>query len=387
MTDELHVVHVINRLSPSGGAEVSLLQSLPHLRAAGIRSTVVTVHPHDRGSRVDEARSSGADVICLDAPGLLSATARFMRLLPGLQADLVHTTLFDAGVVGRVAARMRGVPAVISVVNAAYAATVGRASGGRLAGVVVKQVDRQLTRHATIGVHALSHFSASAAEETLGADPHRITVVPRGRDRAALGHPSPERRASARAALELDDTQPVVLSVGRQEGQKAHHLLVQAFTTVVAKHPRAVLVLAGRPGANTSRIESCITQADLPEGSVRVLGRRDDVGDLLCAADVFALPSLSEGLGGVVIEAMAMEAAVASFALPAVVEVLGDSGVVVPPGDVVALGDAVLSLIDDPVRRRRLVATALSRFEDNYRIETVAARMADWYRSLSHAGR
>jgi glycosyltransferase involved in cell wall biosynthesis len=383
VTHDVHVVHVINRLSPTGGAEVSLVQLLPHLGHAGICNTVVTVLRHTSGSRVSEVRSSGTEVVCLDAPGPVGATARLADILPDLRPDLVHTTLFDAGLAGRVAARVRGIPAVTSVVNTVYAPDVGAPYGHPLKRRVVELVDRQLAQHATAAVHALTDFAASAAQAELGVNPRSITVIPRGRDRAVLGAPSPQRRAAARRALGLDAGQPVVLAVGRQERQKAQDLLIEAFSDVLEKHRDAALLIAGRRGANSSRVEDAVARAGFPDGSVRILGPRDDVPDLLCAADVFALPSMWEGLGGVVLEAMAMDVPVVSFSLPPVLEVLGGAGVTVPRADVAGLAEAIIALLDDPERRLRLAGAARERFEEHYRIEVVARRMADWYRSLA----
>ena len=97
----------------------------------------------------------------------------------------------------------------------------------------------------------------------------------------------------------------MVINVGRQEHQKGQVLLVEAFSQVLANHPGALLLIVGRPGAATKAIETAIADAGLG-GSVRLLGPRSDVADLLCAADVFAMSSLFEGLGGVVLEAMAL---------------------------------------------------------------------------------
>src|SRR5690242_6224945 len=110
----------------------------------------------------------------------------------------------------------------------------------------------------------------------------RIDVIPRGRDPLALGIRSDDRRGAARAALGVADAVPLVVAVGRQEYQKGFDVLLDAFGSVRRTFPRARLVIAGRAGNATPRLRTHDGEG------VELLGHRDDVAELLCAADVFA---------------------------------------------------------------------------------------------------
>jgi glycosyltransferase involved in cell wall biosynthesis len=151
---------------------------------------------------------------------------------------------------------------------------------------------------------------------------------------------------------------------------------------VARRHPDAVLVQAGRAGTSTARVTETIARCGLQE-RVLLLGRRPDVPDLLSAADAFVFTSSYEGLGGAVVEAMAMQTPVAAFAIPPVVESTGGAAVLVPPGDAARLGSALADLLDDPDSRVRLASAARDRFESTYAMPVVMDRMVAMYRRVA----
>ncbi|MGN6242379.1 MAG: glycosyltransferase [Motilibacteraceae bacterium] len=383
-----HVVHVINRLERNGGAETSLAQVLPHLQRAGIRNTVLTLRPHHRGSRVAELRAAGVEVVELEAPSLRQALVPVRRALAALGPDLVHATLFDATVTSLPAARTLGVPAVCSIVNAMHSpeAAVREKRGWVRLGL--RAIDAVLLRTCAHQVHAITGFAAESAMEQLGLSRQRLVVIPRGRDRAVLGEPGEERRARVRRALGMGLDTELILTVGRQEPQKAQHLLVHAFTRLAVHRPRATLLIAGRDGSNSSRIRAAIHESGAAD-RIHLLGARDDVPDLLAAADVFAFPSLSEGLGGSVLEAMALRVPIVSSDLPPIAEVTAGTATLVPAGSVELLNGGLAQVLGDPGAASCRAQQAYDRFEQEYRIERVAARTAEWYRRVlaAHPGR
>ena len=117
--------------------------------------------------------------------------------------------------------------------------------------------------------------------------------------------------------------------------------------------------------------------------SVRLLGHRDDVPDLLAACDVFAFPSLYEGLGSVLIEAMALEAPIVASDAPAIAEVLegGVVGRVVPRGDSSAFACALLDFAHSPQTRASYAAIGRQRFENSYELSAIADRTLEMYRT------
>jgi glycosyltransferase involved in cell wall biosynthesis len=104
------------------------------------------------------------------------------------------------------------------------------------------------------------------------------------------------------------------------------------------------------------------------------------VAELLCAADVFVVPSRWEGFGSVLLEAMALEAPIVASDLPAVREVVGDDAPLVPPDRPDALAAAVTATLADPDGAARRAARARERFLATFTIDRVADGMAGFYR-------
>jgi glycosyltransferase involved in cell wall biosynthesis len=302
-------------------------------------------------------------------------------LLRDLRPDVLHSTIWEADLVARLAGTGSGVMRVVSLVNTPYAPEAFAAARSPRRLEAYRRFEGLLARHSTDAFHALTETVADAAVRTLGVDRGRIRVVPRGRDRRVLGEPSSQRRAAVRARVGLPPDAEVLLNLARHEPQKGLVHLVRAFAEVAAARPRAVLLQAGREGSATPEVHAEVERLGLAS-RMRLLGRRTDVGDLLAAADVFAFSSLWEGLGGSVLEAMAMEVPVAAFRVPAVCEVLGGHGLVSAIGEDSGLAANVAHLLDDSQHARAIAAAARARFEDHYTIEAVATQMAHFYRHL-----
>lgn len=375
----MRVLLIINSLLGSG-AEVSLRLLQQPLRDRGIR-----VHFATFTAEGVDAQDATVDVLSETHPGRREAIARVRAALARHRPDLVHTTLFESDLAGRIAARLEGVPVVTSLVSTPYAETaVVNEPVSPLKLRAAQLVDRVLAHHATAAFHAISQTVADSAVRDLRIPPEKITVVPRGRDPAQLGEPTVERRALARHTLGIDRHVPLILAVGREEPQKNHTTLVEAFARVRKRFPEAVLTIAGRTGRASSEIGAAIQYCRLPPEAIRRLGRRQDVTDLLTAADVFAFPSLWEGLGGSAIEAMALQTPIVAGDVPALRELLadGECGLLADPTDPVVLADAIDHTLADPEAAHCRAVRARRRFEANYTLEASAEGMAAFYRSV-----
>jgi glycosyltransferase involved in cell wall biosynthesis len=215
----------------------------------------------------------------------------------------------------------------------------------------------------------------------------RIDVVPRGRDPAVLGCRTAARRSDTRRALGIGDHEQVVLSVARHEPAKALDQVVEAMSLVARRHPRARLLVAGREGTDTPVVEQAIWRCGMGE-RVQLLGARDDVGDLLCAADVFVLASRREGMPGSVIEALALEAPVVASDLPQVREVTGtDAARLTPVDDPHTVAGAVGDLLDDPATAVAQARRGRARFDRSFTIGATAPAMVEFYERALRAAR
>jgi glycosyltransferase involved in cell wall biosynthesis len=371
------VLYLIDSLAP-GGAERSLAALAPHYRDLGVSLEVVTLI--DRDGLEDELRSAGARVFPLGgSSGRTARTRRFAAMVREHRPDLVHTTLFESDVVGRLGARMAKTAVVSSLVNEAYGPEHAGEAGIRTVRLRGAHALDAMTARLTTRLHAVSKRVADVMAGRLRYPRSRIDVVRRGRDAQVLGRRSPARATAARSAISAPDRSFVVLAVARHEPQKSLDTLVDAFARLHDDAPDARLYIAGREGASTAALRERIGSAGL-ESSVVLLGQRDDVPDLLCAADVFVLPSRREGMPGSVIEAMALEAPVVASDLPQVREVTGDdAALLVPVGDAGRLADALVECRTHPSDAERRVHNGFERFESRFTIEATSKAMVDFY--------
>jgi glycosyltransferase involved in cell wall biosynthesis len=300
------------------------------------------------------------------------------------QPHVVHTTLFQSDIVGRLASIATGATVVSSLVNDSYGAD--RRSDPRVSRVklaLVRLVDAFTARHCVDRFHALTVAVAQAAVRDLGIDPLRIDVIPRGRDGRLFSGSNQNVRAEVRRELGIAEEAQVIVTVGRQEYQKGQVHLVAALTEISKNHPGAVLLLVGREGNATAEIREAAAMFG-NEPVLRIVGERSDVHRLLAAADLFVFPSLFEGLGGAVIEAMGSGLPIVASDIPALREVLGgdENAVLVARGDSRALARAVNELFADPKRMNALGARGRAIFEARYELEAVVDETVRFYRRL-----
>ncbi len=297
---------------------------------------------------------------------------------------MLHTTLFKATIVGRLAAVASPAAVLTSLVNTPYEDICLRADPNVRSGALraVRQLDRRTAR-LTSHFHAITGAVRDATVRHLHVAPSRITVVPRGRDPVRLGRRTDARRAEVRATLGIDDDAPVVLTVGRQEHQKGQRTLVEAVPALLAAVPGLVVLLAGRDGNASEDLRATIAERGVGD-VVRLLGHRDDVPDLMAAADLFVFPSLWEGLGGSLIEAMALELPIVASDVPAIRETVvdGENAVLFPPGSAGGLAAPAIALLSDRDRSQRFGRHGRARFEAAYTLDRSIERMAALYQAV-----
>jgi glycosyltransferase involved in cell wall biosynthesis len=172
----------------------------------------------------------------------------------------------------------------------------------------------------------------------------------------------------------------LIVAAARQEPQKGLDVLLAAVPGLVGALPGAVVLVAGRTGRASAALGRQLASLGPAAASVRFLGHRDDVGDLLAAADCFVLPSRREGLPGAVLEAMAAGVPVVASDLATVREaVTPGEAWLVPPGDPGVLAAALATVAGDAAGAAIRVAAARRRFAQRFDIAAVSAAMAAFY--------
>jgi glycosyltransferase involved in cell wall biosynthesis len=364
----MDVIHVVDSLASSGGAENRLVDEIEALAArGGLNQTVVRLYARDALQPRVEAAGVPTVALGFDARHAGRtwplAARQLRRILRERRPAVVHTSLFSANLVGQVAARPLGIP-VVSSFNRTGDLGLQRALQPGVAGWrgrTMQAVARTVARRGDVHYRAVSAYARDTNCALMRFPPERVTVVPRGIDFAALPGPAD------RATFGLPEGVPLVVNVARLVPEKGQHLLVDAFAIARRDLPEAVLAIVGAPGSAESQVRAAMDGHGLGD-AVRLLGFRDDARALVAAADVFAFSSLSEGSPGAVLEALALGTPVAAFDIPPVRELTegGRHARLVPLGDTDALGAAMVAAYRCPrgaaarewVRRYDLAAVA-----------------------------
>jgi glycosyltransferase involved in cell wall biosynthesis/ribosomal protein S18 acetylase RimI-like enzyme len=364
-----------------------LLGQLRHLRDEGFDVTAISA-PGPHGAALEAAGVRflpwKSATRSWDPWADLRAFAELWALLRRERFDLLHTHNPKPGVLGRVAARLAGVPLVVNTVHGLYATPE----------------DRLGKRVAVLGLEGLaarcSDLELYQSEEDLRWA-GRIRLLPRGRgrllgngtdlDRFDPGKVGADRAAELRGALGLPADALVVGAVGRLVAEKGYRELFAAARRIREQDRDVHFLVIGAPDLDKA---DAITEDELARaaGDVHFAGWRDDVRDLLAVMDVFVLASWREGMPRSAIEAAAMGRAMVLTDIRGCREVArhGQEALLVPARDPEALVDAILRLAGDPELRRRLGAAARRRARDRFSERCVAERVAGHYRDLLDAG-
>lgn len=389
----LHVAHLIEALGP-GGAERLLYTNLKHFDPARVRSTVLTLYSHATHWR-EPIRGLGVEVVNLDCRGtrdLPGAVARLRAWLRRERPDLLHTHLWGANVVGRVAGRLSGVPVVSSVHNPDYEPEAAN-DGSEVSPLkrrAIRGVDRWTARRCCDRLIAVSEYVRQSTLRHLGLPPGTVELLYNPFDADEFGAPRGRARGEVLRELGLPADALMLLNVARVSPQKGQLYAVRALAAVREKFPQARLVLAGALTDEewVARLEGEVRALGL-EGFVHVLGPRRDVPDLLRACDLFVFPSLHEGLGIALIEAMAAGCACVATETGPLPEVVrhGVDGWLTAPGDADGLAGAVCALLADPARRGALGRAAQKSAQARFEPQAAADKLAAIYHSVVRARR
>lgn len=340
------------------------------LRQPGFRRDIAEIR--DAGVRVVEIEMRRQIAPRSD----LAATARLRRLI-GEGFDIVHTHSSKAGVVGRLAGRRRGGPALVHTPHS-FAFLHG-AEFSAMRRRLFLGIERWLGRW-TARLIAVSQAEAATTVA------HRIVATDRVRTVRNGIEPDLEQRADAGAGaahLGLANGDQAIASVGLLEVAKGHEVLIAALPTVLAELPRLKCFLIGE-GSLRRRLERQAAAAGV-EQAVIFTGHRDDALDLMAACDALVLPSLWEGLPYVLLEAMSLGKPVVASDVGGCGEVVadGETGHLVPPSDPQALAAALLDLLRHRQRAAEMGAAARPRARSQFGVEAMIAGHEAIYRELA----
>ncbi len=362
----MRVLHLV-KATGVAGAERHLLSLLPGLRERGCDPRLlVLVDPRKPvDAFLEEIRSRGIPAQSLRIAGDLDAVTwvRLWRRIRHERPTVVHTHLMHADLYGITAARVARVPLVI---------TTRHNDDAFRRRLPLRLLNRMLWSRVDAGIavsQSLVRFSRTVegAAVPIRAIHHGIASVPAA------------SRAASRASLDLPPNAVIIGAVCRLTRQKGVPYLLEAFAAITTSFPHTVLLVAG-DGPDRQMLDRRIADLELQE-RVRFLGWRPDSDRILSALDLLVAPSLWEGFGLVVLEAMAHGIPVLASAVGAIPEIVvdGETGLLVPPADSAALRAGLERLLKDPELRTRLGAAGAERARSQFSLNRMIDDTLDFY--------
>jgi glycosyltransferase involved in cell wall biosynthesis len=342
---DTRVVRVFSRLN-IGGPSVHVLLLTAGLREKGYQTRlIVGREAPSEGNLLEMAREMGIDVEQLDGLGReirpfsdLLTLGRLYRAMRATRPAIVHTHTAKAGVLGRLAARLAGVPIVVHT----YHGHVLRGYFGPLKTAFFRRLEGLLNRITDVPITVSSALRDELA--AMGIAPRdKIRVVPLGLDLERFTRP--RARGVLRAVCGAGEDEPLVGVVGRLVPIKDVDTFLRAAAHVVRSVPGARFAIVG-DGELRPALER--TAAGLGLGArVTFVGWRQDLEAIYADLDVVVNSSLNEGTPVALIEAMAAGRPVVATAVGGTPDLLGNGerGALVPAGDPAALGDAIVSVL------------------------------------------
>ncbi|MFQ5556698.1 MAG: glycosyltransferase family 4 protein [Acidimicrobiales bacterium] len=308
----------------------------------------------------------------------IRAVRQLTRALRVLRPDIVHTHNPKSGVLGRLAARVAGVPAVVNTVHGLYATP----DDPLLKRAIVYGLERMAS--SCSDVELLQNEEDLEVMRRIGAPHAKLTVLGNGVDlrffdRARM---EPGTRERVRASLGLGPDTVAIGVVGRLVWEKGYREVFATARALEDRDCRVIVVGPDDPARDSAAVDGAARTAAERSG-VLFLGGRDDMAELYSAFDLYVLASYREGFPRSAMEAAAMGLPVVATDIRGGRQVVvdGTTGLLVPPGDAGALTGAVDRLVTDLTLRARLANAArphARRAFDQDRVIEITLRTYDW---------
>jgi glycosyltransferase involved in cell wall biosynthesis len=354
-----------------GGAEMHVLSLLKNIDPSRFAVSLMCLSIGD--ARMEKEAGRGIQSFATIRFRWRNSPVSFARAVNFLKAgkfDIVHCHLPHADSIGRLAGRCAGVPVIMTTEH-------GKFLGKPWHYLLFERMLGTIT-DARICV---SRDILEIRMKREGTPARKLFYIPNGVDTAAF-EASTRSRSSIMAEFGWEPTHPFVIAIGRLEPEKNYGVLIQAINQLRSRLPSIRCLLVG-DGTCRGELASLVDSLGIGR-HVKLAGARNDIADLLGAANIFVLSSLKEGLPVSLLEAMAAGKAIVATSVGGVPETIrdGESGILVSPGDIEALAGAIADLSIDEELMARLGKAARADVERDFDIKKIVGRIEDLYEEL-----
>jgi len=369
--ERINILQVVPGLTV-GGTEKMFIQFLPFLSAARYNPLVCCLK--GPGVLSHELRERNIEVEYLNmpkGPGLLifldslRAIIILVILMKKRKIDIVHSYLFRANILSRIAARLAGVPIVVSSMRGIEVT--------RECPLLLERLTSFLIDKFTAVSDAVKTYIIRKAR----INPRKIVTIRNG---IALNRTRVE--PIEREEFGLNPDVAIVGMVARLAKEKGHEYFLSAAKIVVTEYPKVHFLIVG-DGPQRQKLACLATELGLRD-KISFIGYRADVFRILTLFDIFALSTLWEGLPTVILEAMAMSKPVVATNVGGNPEVVldGTTGFLVPARDPEILAERIVRLLRDESLRRRMGEEGRRRVEEEFTIERMVEETESLYEEL-----
>ena len=326
-----------------------------------------------------EGRAHGLRIVDLDAIRREISPLRDLRGLVSLyrffkesKYGLVHTHTSKAGFLGRIAARLAAVPAIVHTAHA-FSFHEESSFAERNAYVLLEKIAARFCDR----IVTVSEYHRDWGVRLGIAPQSRMIAIPNGLRKERVEATVPPTAIRAEWGLAADDV--AVLVAGRLAAGKGLEYLIEAVSRLRHREMRSFRVLLAGEGPLRAALERRVEELRLGD-RITFLGFRTEIGSLLNASDIVVMPSLHEGCSISLLESMAAGKPIIASAIGSNLEVTsnGEGALLVPPKDASALATAIQRFIENPAQAMEKARAARAIYESRYTIE----RMTNAYRHL-----
>ena len=387
---KIKVIHIITRLDRGGSAQNTLLtcHELSHkydvvlAHGLSLESRMTDWEKQSVNRQITEARKNGLKDITIsslvrriDPVRDLRALFAICKLVKREKPAIVHTHTYKAGILGCWAAKMAGVPIIIHTPH-------GHIFFGHFSPLVTNffMMIEKLTAGIVDRMVALTEGERRDYIACSVANPEKMVTIHSGvnMDRFMKVKVNTERK---KRSLGLNPEAPVVGAVGWLLPIKGPLYLLRAMGEIWQNHPDIHLVYVGK-GDLEEDVKREASRTGVSD-KVKFLGWRDDIPEIMQVLDIFVLPSLNEGMGRVLVEAMASGKPIVASNVGGIPDLVkdGQNGFLVGPGDVNGLSLAMKKLIEDEELRVKMGAKGRA-MAQSYGVEEMIRKIDDLYTAL-----
>jgi glycosyltransferase involved in cell wall biosynthesis len=390
--EKIKLLHIITRLDKGGSAQTVFL-ILRALKKQNFQSALISGLSLESEMRPEEIKAVEKDIRRLESDGVelvhcsslvrriniakdLRALLSLRRIIKKTKPLIVHTHTSKAGFLGRLAARLSGIPVIVHTPHG----HIFYGYFGRFKTKVFIILERLASR-LTDKIVALTEREKEDYLLFKIAKEDKFFVIHSGVELKELQELSSEEKQDFKKELGVPENSFIVGTVGRLVPVKGPEFLVEAAKHIIPNFPRTYFLFTGDGYLRASLEEQALKLGI--QKNIIFLGWREDVVKIISLFDIFALPSLNEGMGRVLVEAMALEKPIVASHVGGIPDLIthGKNGFLVPPKNPGQLAKYIRLLIEDKGKRKRIGQQG-KKTAQNFSKEVMVEKVTELYRKL-----